>query len=147
MDGRTDTYIRVRVEGQAEGLQMRVIMRTHQMHAWTDGRTDGSCAQEHAPSPPRHAHRYGLAIVLQAADKLIWSVGHVLCGHTLKHLAVNGTIWTLHCMLHGRRRLGIAGQPLPATCSDYAAAATTHSPAGEGGDGGELPTVNPLASS
>eukprot|EP01045_Picozoa_sp_COSAG04_P010690 COSAG04_NODE_660_length_11451_cov_7.123238_10_plen_68_part_00 len=41
-------------------------------------------------------------------------VAGLMGGHGLKHLAVNGTLWTFHAMVHGRRRIDAAGQTLMA---------------------------------
>ena len=48
---------------------------------------------------------YGLAMVFQAFDHQIYELGHLLCGHSIKHLAVNGTVVTLYIMLRDRERV------------------------------------------
>jgi len=65
--------------------------------------------------PPSYTHAtsylwgaawYALATALQSGDKAVWAwSGHTMGGHALKHLAVNGTVWTLHHMLAVRRRI------------------------------------------
>jgi hypothetical protein len=52
---------------------------------------------------------YALAKALELLDKSIFDVGHVVSGHTLKHLAAAGAGYWILRMLQKRRPLGEAG--------------------------------------
>jgi hypothetical protein len=68
--------------------------------------------------PPRYTHGadllvslaiYGLAKIFEAADRPIFSIGHIVSGHTLKHIAAALSTWWILRML--KRRAPIAPRP------------------------------------
>jgi hypothetical protein len=65
--------------------------------------------------PPRYTRGYDLAIIvgfyalakaLETLDKPIFSIGHLVSGHTLKHLAAAAAGYWLLRMLQLRRSVG-----------------------------------------
>jgi len=54
---------------------------------------------------------YVLAKILESTDKIIFSVGHIISGHTLKHLTAAGAGYWILRMLQKRRPLTTALQP------------------------------------
>jgi len=54
---------------------------------------------------------YALAKVFEATDKPIFAMGHIVSGHTLKHLAAAGGVAFLAAMVQARQKIGRSRSP------------------------------------